>query len=80
MEDSGLKSELKNNSESSESTPSTQETDIDALRVEIDDQEKIDQAEEFKKEGNEFFKNNDFQQAYDAYSKAVDVKVGGKKQ
>ena len=48
MEDSGLKSELKNNSESSESTPSTQETEIDALRVEIDDQEKIEQAEEFK--------------------------------
>jgi len=48
MEDSGLKPELKNNSESSESTPSIQETDIDTLRVEIDDQEKIDQAEEFK--------------------------------
>ena len=48
MEDSGLKSVLKNNNESSESTPSTQKTDIDALRAEIDDQEKIEQAEEFK--------------------------------
>ena len=41
---------------------------------------KLNRLKNSNKEGNEFFKNNDFQQAYDAYSKAVDVKVGGKKQ
>lgn len=37
-------------------------------------------AEEFKTQGNEFFKNWKYQEAYDAYSKAVDVNVGGAKQ
>ena len=53
---------------------------IDELKVEIDDEEKIKLAEDFKSEGNEYFKQFKYQDAYDAYSKAVEVGIGGKKQ
>ena len=80
MEDSSTKSDSKELNDSQESIPSTQETDVEELKMEIDDPEKIEQAEEYKKEGNEFFKTFKFQEAYDAYTKAINTKIGGKKQ
>lgn len=57
-----------------------QTENLEALREEIHDEEKIKRAEEFKNQGNDFFKNHKFQDSYDAYSKAIEVGVGGKKQ
>lgn len=80
MEDSEKKSDPKSLDDSQESDPSTVATDVENLRMEIDDPEKIELAENFKKEGNDAFKESKFQEAYDHYTKAVEVGVGGKKQ
>jgi serine/threonine-protein phosphatase 5 len=49
------------------------------LPADASQEEKETKAEEFKVEGNEYFKNNKYQESYDEYSKAVDLNVGGKK-
>lgn len=54
--------------------------DTTDLKVQTTDEEIIKQAEEYKTLGNEFFKNGKYQDAYDAYSKAIDCHVGGTKQ
>ena len=80
MEDSASSKDSKGLNDSQESDPSTVATDVEALKMETDDQEKIEEAEEFKKQGNDAFKDAKYQEAYDLYSKAVDMHIGGKKQ
>lgn len=59
--------------------PLLQAEEVDSMKDEIDDEEKIKQAEEYKNQGNDAFKIGHYQDAYDAYSKAVELGVGGKK-
>mmetsp|Transcript_1260 Transcript_1260/g.1215 ORF Transcript_1260/g.1215 Transcript_1260/m.1215 type:complete len:357 (+) Transcript_1260:18-1088(+) len=80
MEDSGSSKDSKELNDSQDTDPSTVATDVEALKMETDDQEKIEQAEEFKKQGNEAFQDSRYQEAYDLYTKAADLCVGGKKQ
>jgi TusA-related sulfurtransferase len=79
MEGSGVTEELKVSDTTNEGGLETAEKS-EVLKVEIDDKEKVAEAEEFKKEGNTFFAACKYQDSYDAYSKAVDLQVGGKKQ
>lgn len=80
MEASGDTSIDTTESSSQELTPPSAQPTAADLKVETTDQEIIKQAEEFKTIGNEFFKNGKYQDAYDAYSKAVELNVGGNKQ
>ena len=48
--------------------------------TENQDDEKTALAEEFKNQGNDFFNASKFQDAYDAYSKAIEVGLTNKKQ
>ena len=80
MESSGDTSNISTapSSQDVEITPAEANT-ID-FKIETTDEEKIKQAEEFKNIGNEFFKNGKYQDAYDAYTKAIDLNIGGSKQ
>lgn len=79
MEGSGASEEVKTGDLPKELEPLAQAEEVESLKDEVADEATIAQAEEFKKEGNEYFKNWKYQDAYEAYSKAVELGVGGKK-
>lgn len=80
MEGSGDSTHLSKDEVPKEIAPIIQAQDVDSLKEEIDDEAKIVTAEEYKKQGNDYFQIGKYQEAYDFYSKAVEVGVGGKKQ
>lgn len=57
MEGSGALEEVKKEDLPKELEPLAQAEEVESLIDEIPDEAKIAQAEEFKKEGNEYFKN-----------------------
>lgn len=60
--------------------PSSEETAHTTLDNGDMDPDRFQKAEDYKNEGNEYFKVAKYQDAYDAYSKAIEFNLGGLKQ